>query len=187
MATNLTGYEANIAANLARLIDERPNLNAHRVAEAMKARGVPMDAKAISRIIKGERRLRFNEVVCLSQVLGLSEIRLLTLPPEIARRERLASLFSSWEALRQEALSAKARADSAFQELAEYVQEHHRNSLEDFVDMARDWAENEAAEPAEVDHLHAFLVSSAVPAPAFMAWYERAARAVMEKRSEKDG
>ena len=178
MTTNAQpDYEANIAANLARILNERANLNPHRIAQAMTARGVPLDAKAIGRVMAGERRIKFNEAVCLMRVLGLDNMESLTIPPEIARRRELSELFVSWDELRRATLAAKARADAAFQQMSEYVQNHHKDSLVPFLELVTDWAFDEESSPEYAEVLRAMVMNAAVPTPAFATWEQEALEA----------
>lgn len=170
-------YEANIAANVARILRERENLNPHRIAQAMKARDVPMDAKAVMRILAGERRIKFNEAVCLMRVLGLDNMEGLTIPPEIARRRELSEFFVSWDKLRRESIAAKARTDDAFQQMAEYVQSHHKDSLVPFLDLVTEWAFNEETAPEHAELLRAMVMNAAVPTQAFAKWEQEALEA----------
>lgn len=179
-------YEANIAANLARILQERANLNPNRIAQAMKARGVPMDAKAVMRIIAGERRIKFNEAACLMRVLGLENMEGLTIPPDIARRRELSGLFLSWDNLRRESLAARARTDDAFTQMAEYVQAHHKDSLRPFLDLVTEWASNEETAPEYVEALRAMVMNSAVPTPAFATWEKEAFEAYGTWKASND-
>lgn len=141
MTTNpLHDYEANIADNLSRILGEKTNLNANKIAGAMSARGVPMDAKAVSRIVSHERRIKFNEAVCLLNVLGMDNMQELTTPPEIARRNELAVLFREWEALSRESEAAYVAERLALMQITKHVETHHAEAREDLLALVNTWA-----------------------------------------------
>lgn len=118
MTTNpLHDYEAHIADNLGRILGERPNLNANKIATAMSDRGVPMDAKAVSRIIAHERRIKFNEAACLVSVLGLGGMDEITVPPAVARSKQLLEPLKEWRAADSAAEQAIRRRDEAAETL----------------------------------------------------------------------
>jgi hypothetical protein len=110
-------YEANIAANLDRILHERENLNPHRIAQAMTARGVPIDAKGIARIVAGQRRVKFNEALCLMNVLGLSNLEEIAVHPDVARSKQLLGLLKQWRAADAEAERAIQQRDEAAEAL----------------------------------------------------------------------
>jgi len=113
VTTNQTpDYEAHIAANLARVIAERENLNAHRIAQAMTARGVTIDSTGLKRVMAGTRRIKFNEAVCLSSVIGV-EISELTLPPALASSARAREAVEAWKRAQDVLADARDAVDEA--------------------------------------------------------------------------
>jgi hypothetical protein len=121
MTTNAQpDFEANIAANVAHILRKRENLNPHRIAQAMTARGIPIDAKGITRILAGQRRIKFNEAVALTQVLNV-KMDEITVPPEVFASKRLTELFRTWEAARGVTMAATERENKAFSAMATYV------------------------------------------------------------------
>ncbi|KAA1426473.1 helix-turn-helix domain-containing protein [Nocardioides antri] len=88
---------------------ERQGLSQARVADRMRLVGVDIDATAITRIERGERRVRLNEAVALAQALQL-ELQELVMPDagsleeqlkravEVAQRAEVAATYWGEEA-----------------------------------------------------------------------------------------
>ena len=116
-------YEANISANLGQILQQKRNLNPHRIAQAMTARDVPIDAKGISRIVNGQRRVKFNEAIELARVLGVG-LPALTTNPRFAALEELHKAIDEREQANAELIAAARRRDAADEAVKGYVDKH---------------------------------------------------------------
>ena len=113
-------YEANIADNLRRILGERPNMNPNKIAVAMSGRNVPMDAKAVSRILSHERRIKLNEAMCLAAVLDVRTEDLVT-PPEVAADKQVQKLLGEYLDADRAVGEAREVAHAALEKLATYI------------------------------------------------------------------
>ncbi len=119
--------EANICANIARILGEREAAGAkysHRqLAADLRALDVDVDHTAIGRIVRGERRLRYDEAEAVAQLLGVP-IEVLRLDVASAASRELRELMAEWrEAGYRWEQAARGRI-AAFEDVTNYLRAH---------------------------------------------------------------
>jgi transcriptional regulator with XRE-family HTH domain len=153
------------------------------LASRMGEAGCPIQASAIYKIEKSGRRITVDELLGFAAVFGLTVPDLLR-PREVAISARLSRLFDKWEEARQESLRAQQRTDDAFQTMAAFVQENHKDALRPFFEMVGQWAESAGDSPSEVDAVRAMVLASAVPVGPFQQMEKDALEALAAERGK---
>ena len=125
--TRTDGANRHLADNL-RALRERKGISQPALAEAMKERGIAWHQQTVGRIEAGQQRVKWDEAVALSAILGVPLDRF-TWPP--AEANAADALYMAAERLRRQAtdltnavgalLSATRLADRAVKDTAEYV------------------------------------------------------------------
>lgn len=156
------------------------------LAERMTVAGYQMHQSTVAKLENGSRPTNVGEIAALAAIFGMPIGHVFSndLDTDSGTAAAMARLFDRWESARQASLRADSIRHEAFEALAQFVQENHKETLEPFFERVRAWAdfEADAKSDAEADVLHAMVVARAVPVKPFKDMEDEAVDRLIEER-----